>query len=111
MRTLSTVMPDGLKADWASTLCECRQMGPDLAQCVKLAQLRKLAARAGRDDSGQFAFARPGRGAGDLAEHRAGAQARAARIVEVEDAADQLARRVEAGDRLVVGVEHLRSRC
>src|SRR6185295_9146147 len=46
------------------------------------------------------------RGAGDLAEHRARAQARATRIVEVEDAADQLARRIEPADRLIVGVEH-----
>src|ERR1700682_6533588 len=48
-----------------------------------------------------------GRGAGDLAEHRAGHQARAARIVEVEQAADQFARGVEAADRLIIGVEHL----
>src|SRR5690242_13135659 len=46
------------------------------------------------------------RGAGDLAEHRAGHQAGAARIVEVEQAADQFARRIKAADRLVVGVEH-----
>src|SRR5580704_15319041 len=47
-----------------------------------------------------------GRGAGDLAEHRAGHQAGAARIVEVEQAADQFARGIEAADRLVVGIEH-----
>src|ERR1700726_1461946 len=47
-----------------------------------------------------------GRGAGDLAEHRAGHQARAARIVEIEQAADQFARGIEAADRLIVGVEH-----
>src|ERR1700684_4390739 len=47
-----------------------------------------------------------GRGAGDLAEHRAGHQAGAARIVEVEQAADQFARGIEAADRLIVGVEH-----
>src|SRR5579859_8296534 len=46
------------------------------------------------------------RGTGDLAEHRAGHQAGAARIVEVEQAADQFARRIEAADRLLVGVEH-----
>src|SRR4029077_4990489 len=45
--------------------------------------------------------------AGDAAEHAAGHQAGAARIVEVEDAADQLARRVEAGDRIHVAVDHL----
>src|SRR5258708_31553283 len=47
-----------------------------------------------------------GRSAGDLAEHRAGHQARAARIVEVEQAADQFAGGIEAADRLGVGVEH-----
>src|SRR3984957_12087056 len=47
-----------------------------------------------------------GRGAGDLPEHRAGHQARAARIVEIEQAADQFARGIEAADRLIVGVEH-----
>src|ERR1700676_3572937 len=46
------------------------------------------------------------RGAGDLAEHRAGHQAGAARIVEIEQAADQFARGIEAADRLIVGVEH-----
>src|SRR5262245_43006091 len=48
-----------------------------------------------------------GRGAGDLAEHRTCAQTRAARIVEVEQTTDQLARGIEPTDRLVVGVEHL----
>src|SRR5262245_26530872 len=48
-----------------------------------------------------------GRGAGDLAEHRTGAEPRAARIVEVEDAADELARGIEPADRLVVGVQDL----
>src|SRR5262252_10601241 len=45
--------------------------------------------------------------AGDAAEHGAGHQPGAARVVEVEDAADQLARRVEAGDRVHVAVDHL----
>src|SRR6202051_4582749 len=47
-----------------------------------------------------------GRGAGNLAEHRAGHQSGAARIVEIEQAADQFARGIEAADRLIVGVEH-----
>src|ERR1700686_3709408 len=46
------------------------------------------------------------RGAGDLAEHRAGHQAGAARIVEIEQAADQFTRGIGAADRLIVGVEH-----
>src|SRR3984893_8910623 len=46
-----------------------------------------------------------GRGAGDLAEHRAGHQAGAARIVEVEQAADQFASGIEAADRLIVVIE------
>ncbi len=44
---------------------------------------------------------------GDLAEHGARHQARAARIIEVEQAADQFARRIKAADRLIVGIEHL----
>src|SRR5579883_2731986 len=36
----------------------------------------------------------------DAAEHSAGHQAGAARVVEIEDAADQLSRGVEAGDRV-----------
>src|SRR5216684_4103573 len=47
------------------------------------------------------------RGPGDLAEHRARGEAGAAGIIEIEQAADQLARRIEPADRLVVGVEHL----
>ena len=49
---------------------------------------------AGHDDSSSSRASR--RGAGDLAEHRAGDEAGAARIVEVEQAADQLAGRIEA---------------
>src|SRR5688500_6261783 len=45
---------------------------------------------------------------GDLAEHRAVGQAGAARVVEPEDAAHQLARSIEALDRLAVGIDHLR---
>src|SRR3954468_11954418 len=48
-----------------------------------------------------------GRAAGDAPEHRARGQAGAARIVEIEDAADQLAGGVEARDRLVIHVHHL----
>src|SRR5262249_55529363 len=48
-----------------------------------------------------------GRRAGDAAEHRARSQSRAAGIVEIEQAADQLAGGVEPADRLVVGIEHL----
>ena len=40
------------------------------------------------------------------AEHRAGHQPGAARVVEIEQAADQLARRIQARNRLQVGVEH-----
>ena len=48
----------------------------------------------------------PARGrAGDPPEHRAGHQAGAARIVEVEQAAHQLARRVQAGNRMAVGID------
>ena len=43
--------------------------------------------------------------------NRSRGEAGAAGIVEIEDAADQFARGVEPADRLVVGVEHLRSRC
>ncbi len=42
-----------------------------------------------------------------LAEDGARDEARSARIVEIEEAADQLAGRVETADRLVIGVEHL----
>ena len=45
--------------------------------------------------------------AGDAAEHQAGDEPGAGRVVEIEDPADHLARRVEAGDRLVAQVEHL----
>src|SRR4029077_11971989 len=47
------------------------------------------------------------RGAGDLAEDGPGDEAGAARIVEIENAADQLAGRIEPADRLVVRVQHL----
>src|SRR5688572_13699564 len=47
-------------------------------------------------------------GSCDLAEHRAVGEPRAAGVVEPEDPAHQLARRVEALDRLCVGVDHLR---
>ena len=43
--------------------------------------------------------------AGDPAEHRAVHQAGAAGIVEIEDAADQFARREQARDRRAVGVD------
>src|SRR5258706_15311695 len=46
----------------------------------------------------------------DPAEHRAVSQPGPAGIVEPEDAADQLARGVEARNRLAVGREHLRIR-
>src|SRR3954462_14136995 len=46
-------------------------------------------------------------GSGDLAKHGAGHQPGAAGIVEVEDAANKLARGVEAGDRVHVAVDHL----
>ena len=55
--------------------------------------------------------ARPAEVPAILPNTDAGHQAGAARIVEVEQAADQLARGIEAADRLPVGVEHLRSRC
>src|SRR6476660_7494829 len=48
----------------------------------------------------------PGCGACDLSENRPGHQAGAARIVEIEQPADQLARRVQASDCLSVGVDH-----
>src|SRR5258708_38185392 len=41
-------------------------------------------------------------------EHSAVGQARSARVVEPEDAADQLARGVQARDRLAVGADHPR---
>ena len=44
-----------------------------------------------------------GRAARDLAEHRTVGQAAAAWIVEPEDAADELARRVKPGDRVARG--------
>src|SRR5687767_10952715 len=49
-------------------------------------------------------------GACDLAEHRAVGESRAAGIVEPEDPAHQLARGVQALDRLAVGIDHLRVR-
>src|SRR6266852_4231220 len=42
-----------------------------------------------------------GRGAGDLAEHRARHQPGTAGIVEIEQPADQLARRIQSGDHLL----------
>src|SRR5215472_10099403 len=48
----------------------------------------------------------PGRGTGDLAEHGARYESRAAGIIEIEQAADQFAGGIEAADRLIVGVEH-----
>jgi hypothetical protein len=42
----------------------------------------------------------------DAAEYRTSHQARSAPIIEIEQTADQLAGRVEAADRPVVGVEH-----
>src|SRR5262245_37438187 len=50
-----------------------------------------------------------GGGAGDAAEHGAVGEAGAARIVEVEDAADHLARRIEAWNRQAVGVDDARA--
>src|SRR5689334_17678750 len=47
-----------------------------------------------------------GGSAGDLAEHRARHEARAARIIEIEQPADQFAGRIQAGDRLLRDVEH-----
>src|SRR3954463_4259657 len=44
---------------------------------------------------------------GDPAEDRARHQAGAARIVEVKQPADKLARRVKAGNRRQIAVEHL----
>src|SRR5262249_30071767 len=44
---------------------------------------------------------------GDAAEHRACHQSGPARIIEVEQAADQLAGRIETADRLIVGIEDL----
>src|SRR5579872_1292563 len=49
-----------------------------------------------------LAGARPG----DLAKHRTRHQARAARVVVIEEAADQLPGRVQAGDRLLRHIEH-----
>src|SRR5436190_13151769 len=46
-----------------------------------------------------------GRSAGDAAEHGAVGEARAARIVEIEDAANHLARGVQTGDRRAVGID------
>src|SRR5439155_9742560 len=48
----------------------------------------------------------PGRGTGDLAEHRAGYQPRAAGVVVIEQPADQLPGRIQTGNRLLRGVEH-----
>src|ERR1700741_2905201 len=47
-----------------------------------------------------------GAGAGDLAEHRAGDEAGAARVIEIEQPADKLAGGVEAGNWLLRRVEH-----
>src|SRR5829696_1148404 len=44
----------------------------------------------------------------DLAEHRTVGEPRAAGVVEPENSTHQLARGVEALDRLAVGVDHLR---
>src|SRR5690606_20227524 len=72
------------------------------------AATRKPGPRAGAAGS-LVAHGRPaGRGAGDLAEDRARHQAGAARIVEVEEAADQFSRRVEAGNALLGSVENRR---
>src|SRR5690606_4380654 len=49
------------------------------------------------------------RGAGDPAEYRTRHQAGAARIVEVEDTADELTCRIEAGDGDKVVIHHLGS--
>ena len=59
----------------------------------------------------RVAAARPGAGggAGDAAEHGAVGEAGAAGIVEVEDAADHLARRIKAGDGQAVGVDDARA--
>src|SRR5579871_5868780 len=43
--------------------------------------------------------------AGDLAEDGAGDETGAARVVEIEDAANQFARRIEAADRLIIRVQ------
>src|SRR5882672_9122153 len=48
-----------------------------------------------------------GPGPGDLAEHAAGGEPGAARIVEIKDAADQLSRRIETGDRREITVDDL----
>src|ERR1700716_2663035 len=42
----------------------------------------------------------------DAAEHRARREAGPAGVVEIEQSADQFAGRIEAADRLVVGIEH-----
>ena len=88
--------------------------GRDRAHDLGRGELVQLGARAARAlvcvepvmASPQFLPARGGR-AGDLAEHRARGEPRAAGIVEIEQPADQLARRIEPADRLVVGIEHL----
>src|SRR5688500_18004919 len=48
-----------------------------------------------------------GRTAGEASEDRAGHQSRSAGIVVVEQPADELARRVQAGDRVLLEIEHL----
>src|SRR5215468_2072694 len=62
-----------------------------------------LAVALGADGGGL-----PGRGTGDLAEDRARHEPGAAGVIEIEQAADQLARGVEAADRLALGVDHAR---
>ena len=47
-----------------------------------------------------------GRAPGDPSEDRARHQAGAARIIEVEEAADQLARRIKSANRQPVGIDH-----
>src|SRR5215475_609231 len=55
---------------------------------------------------GEFASAAPR----DSPEHGAGHQSGAARIIEVEQPADEFARRKETGDRRILDVEHARRR-
>ena len=47
-------------------------------------------------------------GAGDLAEHRAVGESGAARVIEIEDTADQLACGIQAGNRFAVGRQYPR---
>src|SRR6202022_3590515 len=69
---------------------------------------QQLPERGGRMPPALRAREWPGRAAGAAAEHGTGHQPRAAGVVVVEEPADELAARVEAGDRVLLAVDPLR---